>query len=526
MVKGEPVEFSIPERLNLGSYFLDGNLAAGRGDKPALCCEGRTYSFRDLWRLTNKVGNVLKELGVEPENRVLLILEDSPEWAAAWLATMKLGAVGTHAYTYLWPHDYEYLLNLVRPKVVVVDSVTLDKVREAARNSRYPHALLVAGGSADGLRPREFSLRAMLESAADELDVEPTHRDDLAFWNFSGGTTGKPKGVPHMHRDGAICYEAWNHVFTYGPHDVVLKIPKLFFHYARDVGFLFPLRSGASVVLFRQRSTAALIFELIRKHRPTVLINVPTMMRSMIQTPASQRADLGCLRYCISSGEMLSAQLHEEWLATFGTEVINRYGSAETGMGMLDNRPGVAVPGSSGTVTPTVEIKLVDGDGREVPRGQPGTLLARCASAGRYYVREHEKSKTVFLGNGWVNTGDVFTQDGNGYFWHVGRANDMVKVSGVWVSPLEIEEGLQQCPSVKECAVLGMQDNDGLVKIKAFVVLAPAAKASAAMQEELQRFCRERMAPHKIPRAIEFVHELPKTGSDKIDRRRLRERAL
>jgi len=525
MIKGDPIEFSLPERLNLGSYFLDVNLELGRGERTALYCEERSYSFHELWRLTNRFGNVLKTLGVEPENRVLLILEDSAEWAAAWLATMKIGAVGTHAYTYLTPRDYEYMLNLVRPKVVVVDSVTLDKVREGARNSSYPHAFLVAGGSAAPLRQREFSLEAMLESAGEQLEVEPTHRDDLAFWNFSGGTTGAPKGVPHMHRDGVICFEAWNRVFGYRPDDVIVKVPKLFFHYARDAGLLFPLRSGAAIVLLRQRSTAALVFDLIRKHRPTVLINVPTMMRSMLQAPQSEHADLGCLRYCISSGEMLPAQLHEDWRATFGTEVINRYGSAETGMGMLDNRPGVAVPGSSGTVTPTVEIRLVDAEGREVAQGEPGTLHARCASAGRYYVRAHEKSLTVFLGDGWVNTGDVFRQDENGYFWHVGRANDMVKVSGVWVSPLEIEDGLQQCPGVKECAVLGMEDKDGLVKLKAFVVLANGAPASNAMREKLQSFCREKIGPHKIPRSIEFIHELPKTGAQKIDRRRLRERA-
>ena len=523
MIKGEALEFSIPEELNLGFYYLDCNLEMGRGDRIALYCEERAWTFRELWRLTNKVGNVLRKLGVEPENRVLLILEDSAEWAAAWLATMKVGAVGTHAYTYLKPHDYEYLINLVRPKVIVADAVTLANVRQAAAHCRHPKAVLVAGDNLPELKEREFSLAAMLDRTADELEIEPTHRDDLAFWNFSGGTTGRSKGVPHMHRDGVICAQAWNHVFKYGIDDIVLKVPKLFFHYARDVGFLFPLRSGASIVLFRGKATAERIFALIAHYRPTVLINVPTMMRAMIQTPENERADLSSLRYCISSGEILSAGLHEGWLRTFGVEVINRYGSAETGMGMLDNRPGVAMPGSSGRVTPTVEIKLVDAEGREVDTGQAGVLHARCASAGRYYVREHEKSNATFLGNGWVNTGDLFTRDQDGYFWHLGRADDMVKVSGVWVSPLETEHTLQKCPLVKDCAVLGMEDSDGLTKLKAFVVLAPGAQPAAPAQEELKKFCRDRMAPHKIPRSIEFLDELPKTGSDKIDRRRLRE---
>jgi benzoate-CoA ligase family protein len=526
MFKGEHIEFSIPQKLNLGCYFLDVNMELGRGEKTALYYQDATYSFSELYRLTNKLGNVFRELGVEPENRVLLILENSPEWIAAWFATMKVGGVGTHAYTYLTAHDYAFLLNLVRPKVVVVDGVTLDVVREAAKHGRYPHALLVAGETSLALGRGEFDLRSMLKSADERLEVEPTHRDDLAFWNFSGGTTGNPKGVPHMHRDGVVCYETFNHVLTYGTEDTILSVPKLFFHYARDPGMLFPLRNGASVIVSRERTTAALIFDLIRKHRPTVLLNVPTMMRSMIQTPEHQRSDLSCLRYCMSSGELLSAQLHEEWLKTFGIEVFNRYGSAESAMGMLNNRPGAVIPGSTGTVAPMVEVKLVDREGLEVPRGEVGTLLVRCPSAGRYYVRDHEKSKDTFLGNDWINTGDLFKQDENDYFWNAGRADEMVKVSGVWVSPLEIERTLQEYASVKECVALGIRDKDGLTKIKAFVALTDTAKAFANMHEELRVFCRQTLAPHKVPKAIEIMDELPKTGQGKIDRRLLRERPL
>lgn len=530
MVKGEYFDVALPEKLNLGAYYLDVNLDLGRGDKTAIYYKDRTTSFRDLWVLTNKVGNVLKALGVEPENRVLLILEDSPEWVAAWLAAMKVGAVGTHAYTYLKPHDYAHLLDLVRPKVVVVDSVTLAPVREGAKDSRYPRALLVAGETVPELREGEFSLRELIATADERLEAEPTHRDDPAFWNFSGGTTGKPKGVPHMHRDGVIAYESFNHILSYGTDDIVLRVPKLFFHYSRDLGLLFPLRNGAAVVLFDERTTAELVFGLIRKYRPTVLINVPTMMRAMIGTPEDERSDLSCIRHSMSSGELLSAQLNEEWVSTFGSEVINRFGSAESGIGYLCNRPGAVRPGSSGTVTPLSEVKLADEGGVEVARGQPGVLLVRSDAAGLYYVNEHEKSRATFLGDEWVNTGDVFVQDEDDYFWYQGRADDMVKVSGVWVSPLEIERALQECPGVKECAVLGIRDSDGLVKIKAFVVPAHGMKADtkalADMQDELERFGRKRLAPHKIPRTVKFMDELPKTGQGKIDRRLLREQAL
>jgi len=526
MVKGEHIEFSLPEKLNLGSYYLDGNLEAGRGDRTAIYYQEKSYSFLDLWRLSNRLGNVLKELGVEPENRVLLILEDSPEWVAAWLAAMKIGAVGTHAYTYLKPHDYAYLLNLVKPKVVVVDDKTLARVREGSEGLKYPKAFLVAGERIPDPGRREFSLRAMMESVDDRLEIEPTHRDDVAFWNFSGGTTGKPKGVPHMHRDSVLSYESFNRILGYRTDDIVLLVPKLFFHYARDNALLFALRSGAAVILFGERATAALIFHLIRKYRPTVMLNVPTMMRAMIQTPEPERADLSCLRHIISSGEVLSPQLYKEWVGAFGVEAIDRLGSAESGMGYLCNRPGAVRPGSSGTVTPLARIKLVDEEGFEVAEGQPGLLLTRSDAAGQYYVREHEKSKTTFLGDEWVNTGDIFTKDEQDYFWYVGRADEMVKVSGVWVSPLEIERVLQESPFVKECAVLGIKDGDGLLKIQAFVALRDGAEGSADAQDELTRFCRERLAPHKIPRAFGFLRELPKTGQGKIDRRLLRERPL
>lgn len=524
--KGEHLEISLPERLNLGAYFLDVNLAQGRGGKTALYYRDTSYSYGDLSRLTNKIGNVLKTLGVEPENRVLLILEDSPEWVAAWLGTMKVGAVGTHAYTYLMAQDYAHLLDLVRPKVVVVDNVTLDKVRRAAAGSRYPKALLVAGANLPPLGKGEFSLGELLESAAEDMEIEPTHRDDLAFWNFSGGTTGKPKGVPHMHRDGVIAYESFNHIVSYGTDDVVLRVPKLFFHYSRDLGLLYPLRNGAAVILFEERTTAALLFDLIRKHRPTVLINVPTMMRSMIQAPQDQRADLSCVRYTMSSGELLSAQLNDEWVASFGGEVINRFGSAESGIGYLCNRPGAVKPGSSGTVAPLAEVKLVNDEGEEVARGQPGVMLVRSDAVGQQYVNEHEKSQTTFLGGEWVNTGDAFVQDEDDYFWNIGRADDMVKVSGVWVSPLEVERTLQECPGVKECVVLGVKDQDGLVKIKAFVARSESANALSDMQERLNGFCRERLAPHKVPRTVEFMQELPKTGQGKIDKRLLRASAF
>jgi benzoate-CoA ligase family protein len=525
MIRGERFEFSLPEHLNLGSYFLDINLEEGRGNKTALYHKDKTYSFSDLWSLTNRMGNVFKELGVEPEDRVLLVLDDCPEWVAAWLATMKVGAVGTHAYTYLTVSDYVYLLDLIRPKIVMVDHTTVEIMRQATSKAAFSNVLLVAGEFANEIAEREFSLKDMLRGANEQLKVEPTHRDDIAYWSFSGGSTGKTKGVPHMHRDAVIGYESFNYMFHCSPDDIVLGVPKLFFHYRRDNGLLYPLRSGAAVVLFPERATPGLIFELAGKYKPTMLLNVPTMMRAMLQAPKKEWSDLSCLRCTLSSGEALSEQLYAEWVSAFGGEVANRVGSAEAG-GYLTNRPGAVRPGSSGTVCPLVEIRLVDVEGADVPKGEPGSLLVRSDAAGQYYVRDHEKSIATFMGDEWVRTGDIFVQDAEDYFWYLGRADDAVKVSGVWVAPLEVEDALQACPSVRECAVVGIPDGDGLTKLKAFIVLQDEVRLSEDVPDRLRAFLREGLASYKIPRAIEFMDDLPKTGQGKIDRRQLRERSL
>jgi benzoate-CoA ligase family protein len=522
MVKGVDIEYDVPEALNLTSYLVANNIAEGRGDKPAVYCQNAVYTYNDLCRLIDKAGSVLKGLGVEPENRVLLILQDSPEWLASWFGTIKIGGVGTHAYTYLRAKDYKDFLELVRPKVVVADETTLDEVREAIKGCRFPKAVLISSKTSIPLRENEYHLQGLMEGAPTGLEAEPTQSEDIAFWNFSGGTTGKPKAVPHTHRDGLIAFKSFQYIFNYKPEDVILRVPKLFFHYSRDLGMQFPLGAGSAVILFPERTTPRLIFNLIGQYKPTVLINVPTMMREMLQTPVSERSDLSCIHTCMSSGEFLSAELYTEWVKTFGGEVSNRFGSAESCMGYLCNRPGAVVPGSSGTVVPMAEVKLVNDAGAEVLKGEPGVLLARCPANGLLYVRETEKSRRTFLSDGWLNTGDLFVQDEKDYFWYRGRGDDMVKVSGVWVSPLEIERCLEKHPSVKECVVLGIEGKDKLTTTKAYIALHAGTAASQDTANELKEFCKKQLAPYKFPRLVEFLPELPKTGQGKIDKRLLR----
>jgi benzoate-CoA ligase family protein len=521
MKRGADIDITIPEDLSLTAFYLEQNIARGRGEKIAAYYQDDEYSFNDICSLTNKVGNVLKRLGIEFEDRVLLILNDSPEWLAGWFATMKLGGVATHAYTYLLPSDYDYLLNYVQPKVVIVDKMTLPNLREAARHFSHPVLLLVAGDDLPTLEIGEFGLNALVDDASAILEVPPANKSNLAFWNFSGGTTGKWKGVPHSHDHGIIGFESFQHEIHYTSEDIVLRVPKLFFHYSRDLGMNWPFRAGAAVCLCPERTTPELIFQLIEKYRPTVLLNVPTMMRAMLQSPAAKNADLSCIRLCLSSGELLSEQLNKEFTQTFGVEVINSHGSAETYLPYFMDRPGDVRPGSSGRIMPLVEVKIVDEHGHEVAAGETGALRVRSGANGLYYHLEPEKSDSTFLGNNWVNTSDLFREDEDGYFWFMGRTNDLIKVSGVYVAPLEIEKCLAEHQAVAECVVLAVKDADDLMKTKAFIVLKEGFEPSEFMAKELNAFCKQKIASFKTPKFIEFMSELPKTGQGKIDKRQL-----
>ncbi|MDP2645837.1 MAG: benzoate-CoA ligase family protein [Desulfobacterales bacterium] len=526
MSRGPDIEVSVPEQFNLGTYYLDENIDKGRGGKIAIYYRDETYSYNELCALTNRIGNILKQLNVDMEDRVLLILQDSPEWIASWYAVLKIGGVATHVYTYLQPKDYEYFLNYIRPKVVIVDQNTLANVRIAARGSRFPKTMLVVGETVPALGKNELAMKTMLASASDRLEAAPTSKDDLALWNFSGGTTGQPKGVPHMHHDGMYSYESFQYMYQYTENDVVFTVPKLFFHYARDLGMNFAIRSGGAMVLVPERITARLVFDTIKKYAPTVILNVPTMMRAMIDTPVAERADLRNLRLCLSAGEHLSLALHEEFARTFQIEPLNALGSAESFLGYLMARPGEVVPGSTGRLAPLVEVKIVDNEGCEVPRGETGVLWVRSEASGSCYHRYHEKTKSTFMGEDWINTNDLFREDEKGYFWYSGRSDDLLKVSGVYVSTLEIEKCIEGHPAVSQCVVLGLKDQDGLIKTKAFIALDKSAVASEGMAEEIKQFCKQNMSSYKTPKVIEFLDELPKTGQGKIDKRQLKERGL
>jgi benzoate-CoA ligase family protein len=483
----------VPRQLNLASWFVDRNVEEGRGDRTALIGPTGETTYAELARLTNRCGNVLRDLGVRAEERVLLILGDSVEFVALWYGAQKIGAVTAEAYTFLQAKDYAYYLDYTRAGVVVADVTTVDRVREAAATSPYVRDVLVVG--------EDFEER--VAAASDELDAAPTTKDDVAIWKFTTGSTGQPKAAVHPTHSALLSFDWYARgVLDLRADDVILPVPKLFFGYARDLVALYPFGVGAAGIVFPERTTPERIFDLIAEHGPTILVNVPTMMAQMVRDPEH---DLSCLRLCTSAGEALPRELYERWRSTFGVEVLDGIGSSEAYHIYISNRPGRVRPGSTGELIPGYSAHL----------GDSGELSIEGDTAALLYWNEHEKTKATFSGD-TVRTGDLVERDEDGYFWYRGRADDLIKVGGIWVAPAEVEDCLLGHPDVVECAVVGREDN-GLTQACAYVVMRRAADGQA-----LQDFVRGRLSPHKVPRVIEVVPELPKTPSGKIDRKALR----
>lgn len=472
----------LPRELNLATWFVDRNV----GDRTALIGPGGPTTYGELARLVNQSGNLLRKLGVRAEERVLLVLNDSVEFVALWYGAQKIGAVTAEAYTFLQPKDYAYYLDYTRASVVVVDEQTEGPIREVA-------------GSTEVLVARE----GFLEEMPDELEPAPTTKDDIAIWKFTTGSTGQPKAAVHPTHSAVLSCEWYaKGVLGLREDDVILPVPKLFFGYARDLAALFPFAVGAAGIVFPERSKPERIFELIAEHQPTILVNVPTMMAQMLEHPDH---DLSCLRFCTSAGEALPRELHDRWLETFGVEVLDGIGSSEAYHIYISNRPGRVRPGSTGEVVPGYQAHLAEN----------GELWIEGDTAALLYWGEHAKTKQTFHGDR-VKTGDLFERDDDGYFWYRGRVDDLIKVGGIWVAPAEIEHCLVEHPEVVEAAVIGAQDN-GLTLARAFVVVRGAVDETA-----LQDFVRERLSPHKVPREVRIVDDLPKTPSGKLDRKALR----
>ena len=508
----------------MADYFLYHNVEEGSENKVCLYFEDQEWTYGEVARLSNQTGNALRELGAEIEDRVLMVLPDCPEFVWTWFGAARIGAVITMVNPLLPVADYEYYLDYTRAKVAVVHRSLLKTFAEAAQSARYLRSVLVVGNEPEllqGTRTRWESFANVVDASPTECMPADTRRDDIAIWLFTSGSTGHPKGAVHLQHDLPYNTEVFAKA-TMGvcADDLTVSVPKLFFGYATGTNLLFPFAVGGATALFAERSTAEQMFEVIKRYRPTILTTVPTMINSMLNVPGASPDDLSSLRFCYSAGEALPKELYERWTSAYGVDICDGIGSAEMFHIYITNRPGDIKPGSLGRIVNGYEAKIVDADGNQVPTGAMGTLKIKGDSAALCYWNAHEKSKETFAGD-WCTSGDQFHVDADGYYWYHGRTDDMLKVSGVFVAPAEIENCLLQHEAVLECAVVG-HEAAGLVKPKAFVVLRESYASGEQLAEQIKQFVKDNIAVYKYPRWIEFVDSLPKNDRGKIDRKQLK----
>jgi benzoate-CoA ligase family protein len=500
----------LPERLNIAERFLDARVREGRGDRAALHTDAGMLRYRDVRSLAERWGRILAESGVQCEQRVLLALPDGPDFVGVLFGTLKLGAVVVMVNPSLPAAEVRYFLEYTRARAVVTTAATSGAVAEAAHGLPAPPALLVAD---------EPAFVERLARAPAGLPTFDTHRDDAAIWLFSGGTTGRPKAVVQSHGSFANTTALYGHgVIGYREDDVTLSVPKLYFGYATGSNLLFPFSVGAAAALFPEPATPEVMFERIRRFRPTVLVNVPAMIHKMASHPDAARQDLASLRVVTSAGEALPVELDARWRATFGVELLDGLGTAEMWHIFISNRPGGARPGTLGQVVPGFEVRVCDEDGRELPRGETGWLWVRGRSRALGYWQQLERTQQAFRGD-WYVSGDLIAMDDEGYVTYCGRGDELLKVSGKWLAPAEVEGCLLEHAAVAEAAVVGREDTSGLVKPIAYVV---ARERRDGLEAELQAFVRGRLEPYKAPREVRFVDALPRTHLGKVDRGRLR----
>ena len=507
---------------NAATDLLDRNLAEGRAGKVAYVDDRGSCTYGELAARANRAGNALRALGVQFEQRVFLSLLDTIDFPALFLGAMKIGAVPVPVNTLLQAADYVHLLADCRASVAVVSDALLPKLGEALSKSPFLKHTLIASSPMGGSTGGHPALDARLAEASPALEAAATQSDDVAFWLYSSGSTGAPKGAVHLHSSLMATARLYAQKLRgLGEADSVYSAAKLFFAYGLGNALTFPLSVGGSAVLTAERPTPAVVMRILRERSPTIFCGVPTLFASIL-ADAGVAAERGSpsLRLSTSAGEALPKHVGEKWKARFGTDILDGIGSTELLHIFLSNRPDDVRYGTTGKPVPGYDCKLVGDDGEPVSDGEEGSLWVKGPSACTSYFNQREKSLSTFHGP-WTRTGDRYVRDTDGYYLYSGRADDMLKVSGIWVSPFEVESALSAHDAVLEAAVVGWPDADGLTKPKAFVVLKQGRDA-AGLEDELKAFVKTKLAPYKYPRWLEFVAELPKTATGKIQRFKLR----
>jgi len=513
-----------PETYNAAVDLIERNLA-GRADHPAFIDEYRTLTYGELGADVRRAAGLFGALGIEPEGRVVLALLDTTDFPVAFLGAIRAGVVPIPINTLFQASDYAYILRDSRAKAAVVSAELLPKISEAAQIAGWTGTILVSDPAATGVTGGHATWADTLAGAAPRDEAFASRPDDPCFWLYSSGSTGRPKGTIHVQTSLVQTAELFARgILDFNPDDVVFSAAKLFFAYGLGNALSFPLAAGATSILFSGRVTPDVVCELISTKAPTIFCGVPTLFSSCLLHPKLPVSGAHDLRLCTSAGEVLPEEIGKRWTAHTGVEIIDGIGSTEMLHIFVSNRPGKVVYGTTGTPVPGYEARLVDEAGAIVTEhGVVGELEVSGPTAAQGYWNNREKSRRTFAGE-WTRTGDKFYTDPDGNYVHCGRADDMLKVSGIWVSPAEVESVLISHPAVLECAVIGRADENDLIKPKAFIVLKPGVSPEGGLEDRLKAHVKAILAPYKYPRWFSFIDELPKTPTGKIQRHVLRAR--
>jgi benzoate-CoA ligase family protein len=513
-----PTALNFAETFNVAVPFIDRHLEEGRADKVAVrTTDGAAETYGDLAANVNRAGNALKGLGIEPRARVLMMIKDCPAFFHVFWGAIKAGIQPVPINTLLKAKDYAFMISDSQCAAVIYSPEFAGEVEAALEQAscRPAHALRTEG---DG-----ETFAALMAGADETLAPAPAHANDDCFWLYSSGTTGAPKGTVHAHRDMVVTSQHYG-VETLGcrENDTCFSAAKLFFAYGLGNAMTFPLWVGASSVLFPGRPTPEVMFDTIRDFQPTIYYGVPTLYAAQLKYMAENTPDTASLRVCVSAGEALPADIYTRWKENTGTDILDGIGSTEALHIFISNKPGDIHPGTSGRPVSGYTARVVGENGEDVADGESGTLWIKGASNAKYYWNNPDKTAATMI-DGWLVTGDTYVRDEQGLFYYCGRSDDMMKVGGIWCSPFEIESCLIGHEKVLEAAVVGRADDEGLEKPEAWVVLNDASDATDATRDELTAHCKANLAGYKYPRWFNFVDELPKTATGKIQRYKLRE---